>query len=351
VKGEEGLGSVSVNGRLTEMRTVITRLTEAVVAGLHLKLDAAQQRVIRRPISLISQAIEWFGRGVALEGDPKRQREAAAAYLRAVSLDNTLAEAHYRLGLLYRRAGEASGSIDHLQTAVRLGGQQPHHLVALADGLAGAGRHVAAYVRLNQALETDPLCADAYALLGHLYLSQGRHREAEPVLRQATELDPRPVQPWCDLGNLLFVTGHLKEAAASYRSALQGDPGHVQAMNNLGMVYLEQGRFDEAEKQFTAAVAAAPNGAHGHHNMARLRSAQRRCAEAVPHARRACKLAANDARMWLTLGQTLARAGALPEAVPALQKAVVLDRTDLIARQARLQLERIRQAQPDLFRP
>ena len=350
VKGEESLGGVSVDGRVAKLPDVVSRLADAVVAGVGLKLDAAQQRTLRRPLSLVGAAREWFGRGLVLERDPERVKDAMEAYARALALDDRLAEAHYRLGLAYRRTGQAQRSLAHLQAAVRLGLQQPHHLVALGEGLASAGRTVSAFVRLKQAVTTDPLLAEAYAQLGHVYLQQARHEEAETALRRAIELDPRAARPYCDLGNLLFVKGRTDEAEACYRSAIERDPRRVEALNNLGIVYQQQGRAAEAEKQFQTAIAVDPRGAHGYHNMARLLCAGNRFAEAVPPARRACELAPTDARVWLTLGQTLLGGGAVPESLPAFQKAVALDRTELVAPQARVYIERIRQNHPELFR-
>ena len=57
-------------------------------------------------------------RAIALE-DSGQPRQAAAAYERALQLDATLADAHYNLGVLLERLGDAQGSLRHFAADLR----------------------------------------------------------------------------------------------------------------------------------------------------------------------------------------------------------------------------------------
>ena len=66
-----------------------------------------------------ASALIHFNRAVALE-DQERLAEAVASYERSLELDPTLADAHYNIGRLQERLGDARGALRHFSAYRRL---------------------------------------------------------------------------------------------------------------------------------------------------------------------------------------------------------------------------------------
>lgn len=137
-------------------------------------------------------------------GDPAAGAKAAA--LRALDLDENLAEAHTSLAAVY----------------------------VLEWNWAGAEKE------FRRALELNPNYALAHHWYGNLYLSpMGRHQEAIAELKQALELDPLSLIIQTDLGYAYFFAGQYDEAYSEYQKVLAVDASFV-SVHWVLMPYYEQ---------------------------------------------------------------------------------------------------------------
>jgi tetratricopeptide (TPR) repeat protein len=151
------------------------------------------------------------------EGFP-RAREAA---LKALELDEGLAEAHTALGVV-------------------------RHLFEW--DFAGAEREY------RRAVELNPGYADARQMYG-LYLSSvGRFDEALAEMKRAQELDPLSLEKVAGTGDILYQQRRYDEAAEQYRRALEMDPNSGFAHWALGNVYVNQGMYEEAVAEYKVAI-------------------------------------------------------------------------------------------------
>lgn len=75
--------------------------------------------------------------------------------------------------------------------------------------------------RLRRRLETHPLDAVAYFLLGRVYTAQGRWEEARVAFERAIYLAPTLAAAYLELGNLWQQVGHRQRAVKMYRWTLQ----------------------------------------------------------------------------------------------------------------------------------
>jgi serine/threonine protein kinase/Tfp pilus assembly protein PilF len=148
--------------------------------------------------------------------------KARSAATRALSLDNTLTEAH----------------------------------ISLAFVLFGYDWDwTEAEKEFRQALALNP----GYAI-GHLWYSlflvaMGRHAEAMSEMEKALELDPLSLPINTNLGWLFYLERKYDDAIRQLKKTLEMEPNYLLARRRLCQVYLQQERFDEADIEFKRALA------------------------------------------------------------------------------------------------
>jgi serine/threonine-protein kinase len=147
---------------------------------------------------------------------------AKAAAMKAVELEDTLAEAHSALGTV------KTGDYD----------------------LAGAEQE------FRRAIELNPGYATAHYFYGLMYLvPMGRFEEAIAELKKAIEQDPLSAIVITNLGFVFYCARRYDQAIAQYRKGLEIDPNFSVAYQYLTEAYEQQGKYEEA---ITAAEKIAP---------------------------------------------------------------------------------------------
>lgn len=139
--------------------------------------------------------------------------QAKAAAMRALELDEDLAEAHIVLGWV---------------------------------GFWFDWDWNAAENRLKRAIELNPNNSDAHRAYAHLLSNLARHDEALAEARRARELDPLTLITLALEGQFLFYAGRDDEAIARLRKTIEAEPNFWIAHNNLGRVYIRREMFPEA---------------------------------------------------------------------------------------------------------
>ncbi len=143
------------------------------------------------------------------DGDPSAGAKAAA--LKALALDDNLAEAHTSL--------------------------------AAVDILDWNWKE--AEKEFQRALALNPNYATAHHWYGDLYLSPlGRPQEAIAELKQAQELDPLSLIVNTDLGYAHYFAGQYDQAFSQYQKVLAADPSFVSVHWVLAPYYEQRGMYD-----------------------------------------------------------------------------------------------------------
>ncbi len=138
--------------------------------------------------------------------------KAKAAALKALEIDDRLAEAHAALGY-------ASLSYDYDWPA--------------------AGRH------FERALALNPSSANGFGYSNYLS-GLGRHDEALTIAKGALDLDPIPLMSNFRLARTLYMARRYDESIEQCRKMLEMDPGYPLAHWQLGQDYLEKAMYREA---------------------------------------------------------------------------------------------------------
>jgi eukaryotic-like serine/threonine-protein kinase len=152
---------------------------------------------------------------------------AKAAALKALQLDDKLAEAHNALAMVLFLYLDIAGSIPEFQRAIALNPNYAtaHHWYGF-NPLATLGRFDEAIAESKRAVELDPLSPVINSDLGSNLMVARRYDEAIAQLRKTLEIDPTFSLAHGALGEALQFKGDLPGAIAEYTKAqeLGADP-------------------------------------------------------------------------------------------------------------------------------
>ncbi len=178
-----------------------------------------------------------------------KNREAFAAFQRAVELDPTLAEGHYQLAVLYGKQSQWKPAIDALQTAINLTPDfAPAHVRLGEAYLIGMASAKEATEPLERALQLQPDLSRARRLLGAAYLRQDRIDDAIRHLKQVgQDSEARYL-----LGLAYFQKEDFTQAIPHFEAVIKRKSRHAKAHFNLGNCYLRTGKIAEGRTALRA---------------------------------------------------------------------------------------------------
>ena len=206
--------------------------------ALHKSIEFYQQAIEKDPNFAL--AYGGIADAYALLGGPEASGDMApnealpqsrAAALKALQLDETLAEPHVSLG----------------------------HVKYFYDrDWAGAEREFKRAIELNP---NYPGAHHWYAIF--LSVNSGRKNEALSEIRRALELDPLSLPINCWYGRILGVAGQTDQAVELLRKTRDMDPNFLLTRFRLGHAYLDKGMYDDAASEFDYATKLAPTNSAG----------------------------------------------------------------------------------------
>ncbi len=173
--------------------------------------------------------------------------KARAAALKALEIDERLAEAHTSLAMVKAFYDwDWEGAEREFKRALELNpGYADAHLW-YGCHLVGVGRSEEALAQAKQAQDLDPLSPGINGYGGLVFYLAGQYDQAIERARKAIEMEPTPIAHWV-LGLAFEQKGMYKEAVAEYRKAvsLGGGP---QGQAVLGHGSAVSGQTSEARK-------------------------------------------------------------------------------------------------------
>ena len=187
-------------------------------------LDFFQQSIEKDPnfalaYSGLADAYDLLGSSDAVFGglpSTETMPKAKAAALKALEIDETLAEAHVSLA---------------------------HELYYDRDW-SGAERE------FKRAIEINPNYPQAHQWYSIYLMSAGRMDEAVAQARRAQELDPLSLAINMSLGWVLCFADQVDQGIEQLRKTLELDPNFVIAHHRLGLAYEQKGMYDKAIVEF-----------------------------------------------------------------------------------------------------
>ena len=159
-----------------------------------------------------------YGAGAPEEYLPR----AKAAAEKALALDDSLAEAHASMGLVFYSYFEGARSVKEFERAIELNPNYAtaHHWYGRLT-LVMLGQLDHAIAEVKRAYELDPVSSIIHSDLGGVNYMARRYDEAIKQLRSTVEMDPEFYFAHRYLGLTLELKGDLGGAIAEYKKALE----------------------------------------------------------------------------------------------------------------------------------
>jgi TolB-like protein/Tfp pilus assembly protein PilF len=256
--------------RLAVSRTVNPETYELYLKGMY-HLNKYTPEGIEKGLAYLHEAVEkdpadaqaYAGLALGYEiiahtpsPPPDVSKKSRAALLKALELDDTLAEAHLTLAMLniytdWDRAGAGQSFRRALELNPSLALAHAHYAFYLdIDGNVDEG-----LAELYQAQELDPLTPAYPAWQGWLYYWEGQNNKAIEEALKSLELVPDfPIGLYV-LGSAYAATGMYEEAITVHQKVYEISPAYKWS---LGHTYALAGRTDEAH-EVAAELESQPN--------------------------------------------------------------------------------------------
>ena len=260
----------------------------ATLAPLRRSIEYHQEAVRRDPgwalaHAGLARAYHWLAGEPGVDNDVELWRKSKAAVLKALQLDEGLAQAHGSLGYVlhnydwdwegaeraYRRAVELDPSVtwgyalfllsaaqhdEAIANFIRAEARNPNSLMVktqLGFAYICAGQLDEAVEQLQKVIELDAEFTYAHLTLGYAYLGKSMYEEAVTETETAAELsDDAALQMLPHLGYAYARAGRTAEAQAILRELEATEHGFLPGLPEL---YVALGQKDKARAQFEAA--------------------------------------------------------------------------------------------------
>jgi eukaryotic-like serine/threonine-protein kinase len=154
--------------------------------------------------------------------------KAKAAAVKALQLDDALAEAHASLGFA--------------------------HLFFDWDWPGTVKEY-------TRAIQLNANYASAHSIYGMYLVATKQFDEALAEMKRALELDPASLAINTGVGRVFFYARKYRDAAAQYRKTLEMNPDFSEALFDLGKTFTAQGKYNEAVRMLERGLEVAGDDA------------------------------------------------------------------------------------------
>ena len=189
------------------------------------------------------------------------EQKAKAAALKALELDDRLAESHEALAsVLFWYEYDWPGAEKEFRRAIELNENLAAAHSYYGWYLTSLGQSEKGIAEGRKAQALDPLAPDPLQVLSQdLYVTR-RYPEAVEQARKALDLDPKYFLAHVQLALIYLAQGKSREAIAAAQSAREDEPLADWPTAVLGMAYAANGQRAEAEKVLSEMNQKASRG-------------------------------------------------------------------------------------------
>jgi len=188
----------------------------------------------------------YYGYDVLPSGEALKKAEDAD--VRALELDDSLAEAHAAMGTIKSYKMDFAGAEQSYMRAIELGPNSAMVRYRYAFDLLAMLEIDNAIREMRRAQELDPLSLPINTTLAACLINVGQYDEAIKYSKLALEVEPQFGLARANLGEAYEWKGMHEEAAAEYMKLTKQQGFRLYGILGLAFVYGRSGRQDEARR-------------------------------------------------------------------------------------------------------
>ncbi|MEM1049880.1 MAG: tetratricopeptide repeat protein [Pseudomonadota bacterium] len=185
-------------------------------------------------------------------------RAALGHYQAAVGIDETLLDAHFRIGQIMLLAGQLDEALRFSTTAFQLAPQDPRILALKAAVALKLENFDSARDTANEALAIDGTNTDARMVLAALAANDGDLPGSLGELAIAMEHDPKNVAVHIFRVNVLEKAGRISEIGPALEALIAHYPDNANYRQSLVRWHLRRGNDAEAEAELRVIAEQNP---------------------------------------------------------------------------------------------
>jgi len=255
------------NRKLSDVLTIQDEIARQIADKLRLRLTGEQEQLLTKRYTDNTAAYDLYLKGQFFYrklSEPDLLK-SIDYYEQAIGLDPNYALAYVGIANSYLSLGGVLGFRSPAETLPKAR-EAAMRAVSLDDTLANAHHAVAitklyfewnwtdAERELKTALQLDPNYSFAHNTYGTLLQSRGLLNEAWEERKLGRKFDPLSPFAVADVGYPLYYARRFDEAISAYREALELDPNFSWAHLWIGQAYLQKGMYKEAIAEINEAV-------------------------------------------------------------------------------------------------
>ena len=265
---------------------VLTQNPNSYQGRLAMAQAYAAAKDLKAAISTLQEIIEDDPRVASAlaqyQQDAGLLMDAAASYTLALAVQPGNRELKIRRIAVLLEAKEYARAAGFAGDARKQHPNEPVFPRLQGRALFDAGDRSGGIAVLESAVKSFPKDTATMFALADIYADAGRGTDAERLLRQLLAAEPGNANALNYLGYLLAVRGEqLDEAIRLVRRALDAEPDNGAYLDSLGWAHFRRGDLDEAEKYLSAAAAKLPENSEIQDHLGDLHARKGRFAEAI----------------------------------------------------------------------
>jgi adenylate cyclase len=258
---------------LNDIFAVQDEVTQQIVRAMAVKLTETEKVRISRAPTGVLEAYDLVLRGHEERKQTTREgnAEARRLFVKALDLDPGYASAYAGLSWTHLQSWQFLWSTDResLERARELGERAIALDSTLADAYHLLGQiylwrkeHDRAIAQAERAVALAPNDADGYETLAEILGWSGRAEESVRLIRHAMRLNPRyPFFYLWTLGHAYYLLERRQEALDAFGKIVQLNPNFVPAHAYRAVLLSELGRMKEAREAWDKASHLSPGAA------------------------------------------------------------------------------------------
>src|SRR5579871_97299 len=267
-KTERQLWAQSYERDLRDVLALRSDVASAIAREIQVKLTPREQQRLAqsRPVNPLAYLAYSYGRYCWNKRTPEDFQRALDYFQRAINLDSSYAPAYAGMADAYALLGSIGVDAYPPNDVMPKAKEAALKAVSLDDGLA-EGHTSLGYVRLSydwdlaaaesefkRAIDLNPGYATAHHWHAHYFLARAQTEQALVEIKRAQRLDPLSFSINVGLGWCLYQARRYDDAIAQYRSTLEIDPDFSLAHCTLGMALTQKQLYDNALTEFNKAL-------------------------------------------------------------------------------------------------